>query len=280
MYRIDRVGSFIKRNEKMKNQLIKQMLTVFGLMIVFVASSGLAGAQKYPASKNYPFSISAGFTSLTITGNNPNNSRQQSIDEQQYDGGFMGMQPGYGIMFEMALDEGRHFKIPIGFDLFNMRSASRSIYNDYQHTLYEGLAENKYDLYSIYSGMNWFFYRLPSVNVNFFVGAELRANFISEGTFDRTLTYKNLQTGKIDSVVQGSATKESATRIGLNLKAGFEGEVRGPWFIHVALGYGFMNLIGKDNAHGNLFVTQEKKKNKEELTVNPLYFNFMIQYRF
>lgn len=253
---------------------------VFASTLVFVASNGILSAQKYPASLNYPFSISAGFTSLTITGNNANNSRGYSKDEQEYGGGFMGMQPGYGLMFEFALDEARHFKIPVGIEYYNMKSASRNIYNNYQNLIYEQLAENKYDLFSVYSGMNYFFYRLPSVNVNFFVGAELRANFLSEGNFERTTTYKNMQTGKIDSVTQESATKESAARIGLSLKAGFEGEVRGPWFIHVSLGYGSMNLIGKDDAHGNLFVTQEKKENKKEVAVNPLYFTFMIQYRF
>lgn len=280
MYRIDRVGSFIKRDEKMKNQFNRQIHTVAVLMLLFLASSGFVGAQKYPASKNYPFSISAGFTSLTITGNNPNNTQYASPSEQEYGGGFMGMQPGYGLMFEYSLDEERHFKIPIGIDYFNMRSASRSVYNDYISILYEQLAENKYDLFSVYSGMNWFFYRLTSVNVNFFVGAELRGNFISEGKFDRSTTYKDIKTGRIDSVIQGSETKEAATRIGLNLKAGFEGEVRGPWFIHVALGYGFMNLFGKDDNHGNLFVTKENPLNKKEVSVNPLYFTFMIQYRF
>lgn len=227
------------------------------------------------------FRVAAGLSTDWITSDNPAiyrlASSQNTSPEESYGGAFDGAQMGWGLRGYIDLDKQKKFRIPVGFDYFMYKGAQSIVGETYsirvthENNLAAGLA-----------GFEWSFVEFPWAFARAYVGAEARLLFVGENTITRDS--KTLVADSIIQRVEVFNGKPSATRLGAMARIGIEGEIYYPVFVNSSVGWGAMNLLGRDNrstangGRGELLTPVSQNETGEGMLYH-LNFTFMVQVR-
>lgn len=136
------------------------------------------------------------------------------------------------------------------------------------------LMEHNVDMPTAILGLE---YRVLKVSklTGLYVAAEARAAFIHSTFFNWEFKAADGELHEQRSTTQG---KVSATRLGAALRLGFSGEFQNGLIIDTSVGYGAVNLVGRDDVRGQLLTTTNDYETKEDVVGNIL-FSIMVMYR-
>lgn len=226
-------------------------------------------------SQNERFSVSVGIATSQILGENANTLPmvpRDSSKPQITGGSFDAVQPGVAIRFNYFVDKDMRFGIPFGLDYMFYRTAERipisaKVTAWINHTI---------EVPTIFTGLNYYFFKFPVANVRAFSGIEFRASLIQQGVFNRKIYYENYDSTQYFQM----KTKESAVRYGADWRIGFDGEIYKNLHIFTSVGFGIMNLLKRDNERGELFTPIKGWDTNKESHVVLVNFCLLLQYRF
>jgi hypothetical protein len=253
--------------------MTRNILLVLFLPLVLVAS----------AQGQVRFRVAGGLSTDWITNDNPaaqwmvTGGGEAPEDELVIGGGYDGAQMGWGLRFYADLDKQKKFRIPFGFDYFSYRGAQSLNAERFSIRL-----TNANDLYTTFTGFEWSFIEFPWAFARAYVGAELRLLVVGANT--TTSTQSVIVRDSLETTEILLNAKPSATRLGALARIGIEGEVYYPVFINTSVGWGAMNLIGRDETptaeggRGEL-LTPSSLNEAGESIVYHLNFTFMVQVR-
>lgn len=227
------------------------------------------------------FRVAAGLSTDWITSDNPAvyrlASSQNTSPEETYGGAFDGAQMGWGLRGYIDLDKQKKFRIPVGLDYFMYKGAQSIVGETYSIRVTH---ENA--LTAALAGFEWSFVEFPWAFARAYVGAEARLLFVGENTITR-----DSKTLVADSIVQRVEVfngKASATRLGAMARLGIEGEIYYPVFVNTSVGWGAMNVLGRDtrttaNGGRGELLTPVSQNETGEAVLYHLNFTFMVQVR-
>lgn len=256
-----------------------QRLFVLTFFLLLVAGS---------ASAQLRFRVAGGLSTSWITNDNPATYRITGTGDGTdttagFGGGLDGMQMGWGIKGFADLDKQKMFRIPFGIDLWQM-SGAQSLTG----TNTKVLVRHDVDVYSGSVGFEWSFVEFPLAYARAYIGVEARVTHVAPNSiyfFTQTINSQ----GEILSQDTTFNGKEAATRMGAMARIGIEGEIYYPVFLNTSVGWGAMNLIGRDmrpttaenpedRGRGELLTPTPLNEAYESVVMN-LNFTFMIQVR-
>ncbi|MBK6419894.1 MAG: hypothetical protein IPH85_00295 [Ignavibacteria bacterium] len=253
--------------------MTRYILLVLFLPVVLVAS----------AQGQVRFRVAAGLSTDWITNDNPaaqwmvTGGNDVPEEEAVFGGGFDGAQMGWGLRAYADLDKQKKFRVPLGFDYFTY-SGTQTIKSE----RFNVRVTHSNELYTCFTGFEWSFIEFPWAFARAYIGAEARVLIVGENTISST---RNVLVGDTLQTTSGSYNgKPSATRLGALARLGIEGEVYYPVFINTSVGWGAMNLIGRDETptaeggRGEL-LTPVSRNEPAESIVYHLNFTFMVQVR-
>ncbi|MCU0330515.1 MAG: hypothetical protein MUC47_05990 [Candidatus Kapabacteria bacterium] len=258
---------------------------VLSLLLCTTAITAMA-----QSSTNTPirFRVSGGLSTLWITNDNPAVSRivantegelvaPDNPDDTPIGAAFDGQQIGYGIRGYADLDKQKRFRIPFGLD-YHMLRGTQSV----RSTSFTILAQNSLNITTAHLGFEYAFMEFPLAFARAYVAAELRGAFIGQSELQvRWTTILPDSISRREGVLPG---KPSTFRLGGMARLGIEGELYYPVFLNTSIGYGVLNMVGRDSrstasgGRGEL-LTPDNKNEAAEGYIHYVNFTFMIQVR-
>ena len=228
------------------------------------------------------FRVATGISTDWITNNNPAVFRiaggeDTSSATNTFGGAFDGAQMGWGFRAYEDLDKQKKFRIPLGVDFYSFKG-SQSIKGEsftyrvtHQNTLWTGL-----------TGFEWSFVEFPWAFARAYLGVEARVLSVGENTITRS----GVVIIEGEPITQGDEFngKPSALRLGGLVRLGLEGEIYYPVFVNTSIGWGAMNLIGRDErptsegGRGELLTPVSLNESGESIVYH-MSFTFMVQVR-
>ncbi len=241
------------------------------LLLVFAATTVCATAQ-------IRFRLAGGMSTDWITSDNAATYRLAPPDTvSPAGGGFDGAQLGWGLRGYVDLDKQKKFRVPVGLDVFYYRGA-QSIASD----LYSIRVQHQNTLTTALAGFEWSFIEFPWAFARAYVGVEARMLFVNQSQIKYEETQLVNGVPQYQNVEYGG--KDPATRLGGLIRFGLEGEIYYPVFINTSVGWGSMNLIGRDErptsdgGRGQLLTPSSTNEGPEQLLYH-VNFTFMVQVR-
>lgn len=254
---------------------IKRITQVSAIVVVLFCSTTLLTSQ-------VRFRIAGGLSTDWITNDNPSvypltGSNSDTTSTRPFGGAYDGSQPGWGLRGYVDLDKQKTFRIPVGVDIFYYNGAQSIAGSNYQF-----LVEHKNTLVSTFTGFEWSFVEFPLAFARAYVGGEARVLFVNANTVNTQAT--NIINGEVITSNTTVSNKASAIRVGAMARLGIEGEIYYPVFLNTSVGYGVMNLLGRDmrtSAQGGRgeLLTARSLNEAGEGVLTHLNFSFMIQIR-
>ncbi|MEN9281292.1 MAG: hypothetical protein RL594_227 [Bacteroidota bacterium] len=241
------------------------------LIALFLVLTASANAQ-------IRFRVATGLSTDWITNDNPATYLLAGDTLRPFGGSFDGAQVGWGLRGYIDLDKQKTFRIPVGVDLFLYRG-TQSI----NGSTYAFRVEHSANLISSFTGFEWSFVEFPLAFARAYVGAEARFLYVGANTITATGT-TIIQRDSVAVTRDEYSGKPSAFRMGAMARLGIEGEIYYPVFLNTSVGYGVMNLIGRDTrptwqeGRGELLTAVPRNEATEGLLYH-LNFSFMIQVR-
>jgi hypothetical protein len=227
------------------------------------------------------FRVASGLSTDWITNDNPavyTLSGDTSKPNRPYGGAFDGAQVGWGLRGYIDLDKQKTFRIPVGVDLFLYRGTQTVNGIGYNFRV-----DHAANLISTFTGFEWSFVEFPLAFARAYVGAEARFLFVGENTIT-TRGVTIIRPGEEIITQDKYNGKPSAFRMGAMARLGIEGEIYYPVFLNTSVGYGVMNLVGRDErptwqqGRGELLTARPLNESGEGLLYH-MNFSFMIQVR-
>lgn len=212
------------------------------------------------------YSVGGGLRTVQILGTNPNNSpmlQRDTLKEQYIGGGFTQTNSGIVIAGFLEFGETADLVMPFGFE-YSEYIALERIPISPRTTAY---LRNTVAAPSLFVGMNYKFFTFPFAGVRAYTGIELNTNFFQSTDFYRKIEYGNLDSNFITQI----KTKTPATRIGGDIKLGFDGPVYQRLFINASIALSAANLLFRDDNRGELMTPSKLDESKE---------NIMFTFRF
>ncbi len=256
----------------MNTQRITHFLT---LLVIFAVAASTSMAQ-------VRFRIASGLSTDWITNDNPavyalTGSTDTTQANRPFGGAFDGAQVGWGLRGYVDLDKQKTFRIPVGVDVFYYNGAQSVVGPNYKFRV-----EHSNTLISSFTGFEWSFVEFPLAFARAYVGGEARFLYVNANTITSEGT--NIINGEAFNYSNSFSGKSSAFRVGAMARLGIEGEIYYPVFLNTSVGYGFMNLLGRDNrssaqgGRGELLTARPINEAGEGMLTH-LNFAFMIQIR-
>lgn len=188
----------------------------------------------------------------------------------QIGGSFDGIETGILIKGETNLDKDGNFMLPFSFEFVWLNAfelvPQRTTKDYYSHYV---------NLQKISTGLNYFFYTFPLQNVKPFIGFECKGVFINSQEMERKIVFTQTNTSK----VMNATTKDPVFRLGAEIKGGFRGEITENFYLNFSGGIEWINLIGRDDARGELLTPFPGADNKESIVPN-YHITFLVEYKF
>lgn len=227
------------------------------------------------------FRVAGGLSTDWIVNDNPAVYRLvvAADSERPLGGAFDGAQFGMGVKAYADLDKQKHFRIPFGIDYFSYSGAQSTLTNNFQVTV-----RHSTELWAGVLGFEWAFVEFPYAFARAYAGIEARATVVSPNQITNYSKTYTPESGWVSSqnTFQG---KDGVTRLGGMLRLGVEGELYYPVFINSSIGYGVMNLFGRDmrstgaeGGRGELLTPTRLNETSEGLLYH-VNFTFMVQVR-
>ena len=132
-------------------------------------------------------------------------------------------------------------------------------------------------------GFEYSFIEFPLAYARAFVGAEIRPLYVAPNAIIRD-EYTLDSGGVAFSRHEELRGKEGAFRLGGMVRLGIEGEIYYPVFLNTSIGYGVMNVIGRDTrstqdgGRGELLTPFPSNERTEQM-LSHVNFTFMVQVR-
>lgn len=245
-------------------------------LLILIAVNNLLSQQE--SSDRTGLYIAGGLSSSWFVGNDrmtfpfaPSLPLPDDADEFVPGPNYKGQFPGLGIRGMWVFDQARKFRASFGLDYHFYVSRDRE--------LSEGLIIRKLNSHYIpaFTGaFDYAFINLPVAQAKIYGGLDVRGTFVVSNTYEEFIEYQ------FNSSLNRSLTrsKEGTFRLGGGAHLGVEGEIFDPWYVNLSIGWGIMNLVGRDDARGELLTPypDEKYENKETRVYN-IFANLFVQYR-
>jgi hypothetical protein len=220
------------------------------------------------------WSAGFGIKTFAILGETANSSPMVQRDSnlaQFIGGGFNQTNSGFSLMGYATIGEEGNIVIPFGFEYYKMISLER-IPISKRTTAY---LRTTIEVPTATIGFNYKFYKFAFADVKAYVGIELNGFFVQSPEFYRRIEYL-----EIDSIYTfTSHPKKPASRLGGDIKLGFDGNVYGPVSINASVALGVQNLFFRDDKRGELYTPTRIEESKESLV--PVFkIGLMLRYRF
>lgn len=216
--------------------------------------------------------ISSGLTGTNIFTDNPATMPIFEKDKNKafiIGGSFDGVETGTMIKGEFSIDNRATLFIPISFE-YVWFNANEIVWPTWDKKIY---LEHCVDAQKFSTGLKWYFYQFPFQNVKPYIGFEMKAIFFNNQTFSNQLHYLGN-----DSIVDiKQTTKKSAFRMGGEAMIGFRGGIFDRFYLSGSLGYEILNLIGRDNARGELLTPFPQAETEEKYVPN-WHITLLIEY--
>ncbi len=253
-------------------------MTRFLAALLFIGLVLAAGSPRASAQIS-DFKIGIGLSAAWINGDNPARDflfpdvlQGSPTDSIVYlpGGSLDGLQPGIGLHARFALGDSSMFRLMLGVDYLFYRGTWRI-------PLETGAVylEHKVDMPTGVIGGEFVVRRLTPF-VNLYSAVELRASYLHSGFFN--WEFKDLDGSLIQSR-EATTAKASAFRMGAALRVGLEGEFESNIFVDTSIGYGAVNLLGRDDVRGQLLTSNPSQFETEESVVGNILFSLMLMYR-
>ena len=257
-------------------------LTTISVRLLILTIGCVLAHQAAFAQSQLRFRVAGGLSTPWITNDNPATYRiagngDPTDSTAGFGGGLDGMQIGWGLKGFADLDKQKVYRIPFGFDFWSM-SGTQTI----QGNRFEISVRHDVEMYSGHMGFEWSFVEFPLAYARAYVGAEARLTHVGPNSIRTYEEYRSTDPPTIrDNTV---SRKEAATRIGGMVRLGIEGELYYPVFLNTSVGWGVINLFGRDTrptwegGRGELLTAVGLNESGESY-VHMLNFTFMIQVR-
>lgn len=253
-----------------------QRITYILTLLAFFAAGALTSTAQVR------FRIASGLSTDWITNGNPavyalTGSTDTTQANRPFGGAFDGAQVGWGLRGYVDLDKQKTFRIPVGVDVFYYNGAQSVVGPNYKFRV-----EHSNTLISSFTGFEWSFVEFPLAFARAYVAGEARFLYVNANTITSEGT--NIINGEAFDYSNTFSGKSSAFRVGAMARLGIEGEIYYPVFLNTSVGYGVMNLLGRDNrssaqgGRGELLTARPINEAGEGLLTH-LNFAFMIQIR-
>ena len=234
------------------------------------------------SSAQVRFRIAGGISTDWITSDNPAVYRivpedVDALGDGQVGGAFDGAQMGWGLRGYIDLDKQKKFRIPVGVDVFSF-SGAQSIQSDF----YSIRVQHENTLTTALAGFEWSFIEFPWAFARAYIGTEARYLMVGANTV--TYDEKQIVNGELQEEYTQYNGKEAAQRWGALVRLGLEGEVYYPVFINTSIGWGAMNILGRDErptsegGRGELLTPVPRNEGPEQILYH-VNFTFMVQVR-
>ena len=220
------------------------------------------------------WSAGFGIRTFTILGNTPNSSPMVQRDTnlaQFIGGGFNHPNSAIAFMGYATFGKDGDFVIPFGFEYYEMISRERVPISKKT----TAFLRNTIPVPTALIGFNYMLFKFGFADVKAFIGVELNGNFNQSPDF-----YRRIEYGELDSItVIQNKPKKPATRLGGDIKIGFDGNVYKRLALNANIGFGYQNLLFRDDARGELYTPTRIEESKESL-VPVLKIGLILRYRF
>lgn len=218
------------------------------------------------------FKVATGLTTTSILGNNPAKLPMVPMTDEEdavTGGALKHAQPGVELRFTFPVDMSETMSIPLSLDytFFTGReriNTSQFIVDIWTHSL---------NIFSINTGLHYVFYKMDFANAKMYGGMEARLSFIHN--IDTRAERDYLEDLLPDETWIVPA-KESTTRFGGNLRLGVEGKLHKNLYVNTGAVLSVVNLIGKDDARGEL-LTPIKFLEVQESTLSSFHIFILLQ---
>jgi len=227
------------------------------------------------------YRVAAGISTDWITSDNLATARIASSGEgtgsDVYGGAFDGAQMGWGLRIYADLDKQKKFRIPVGVD-YNSFTGAQSI-NGQSYSLRVTHAN---ELWTPFTGFEWSFVEFPWAFARVYAGVEARLARVGANTITRE--GKLFVNNELVETYDQFNGKPAAWRLGALARLGIEGEIYYPVFVNTSIGWGAMNLVGRDfrptseGGRGELLTPVSLNESGEALLYH-VVFTFMVQVR-
>ena len=214
--------------------------------------------------------LGIGISSITFNGDNPANKQIfPKGNNTTVGGGFPNAQTALSLRTTLSIDKNRTYRIPISFDYVLLSGVQRlpdKFYNIY--------ATHSVHIPTISAGFEYAFLSLPLANAKLYAAADIKLSMIQKSELIVNLDYEN-KDFRDTTRIYG---KETATRLGMGLRIGVDGEVFAPWYVNISAGYNAFNLLGRNDSRGELF-TPSNLSEKVESIIGAIATTILIQYK-
>lgn len=226
--------------------------------------------EVYKHKTNYMYSV--GLSTQTVLFDHPAaNTMYFDNDKDFIEGGsFDGAQSGIDLRFMYILPENEKIYLSSGVDytFFSSKeqyTVSNSSVTNYKHNI---------NLLSPYIGAYYRILRIPLANTNIYFGPEIKFNYIHNGQFNFYL--QNIK-DKTKSLEINDYYKDNTFRLGGLLRIGAESVISDEYGLNVSFAMHWVNMIGKDNAYGELLTISRNERTEVNLFL--FNINFSLFYR-
>lgn len=219
--------------------------------------------------------VSSGITTTSILGSNPAKMPMIPMTDEEdavTGGALRHAQPGIELRFTTPIDNVDLLYVPISFNyvFFTGReriNTSQYIVDIWTHTL---------NVFSVSTGLQVNFYKMDFANAKMYAGLEASVSHIHEIDTRASRDYlENLLPDETWIV----PPKDKATRLGGTVRFGVEGQLHKNLHANVGTAFSVANLIGKDDARGELYTPINFLEPKES-TVSQFQVFILLQYNF
>lgn len=192
-------------------------------------------------------------------------------------GSFDGMESAVRMSLTTNISRDSKWLLPISYEYLFMRANELIYYNLTPQINYFGTFHHEIDVQKFSIGVDWQALQTPFGDVKFYVGLDAKAFYISNQKFVREdIRMFNDTTVEINKFPY--TPKANTFRFGLEPKFGFRGHIINNFYINSFIGYEMFNLIGRDDARGQLFTPFRNNENKEDI-VNAFHYYLSVEYK-
>jgi hypothetical protein len=216
--------------------------------------------------------INLGLNTFKLLGNlssvQPQNAREENT---RPGGGLAFIESGIDLSATFFIDTALQHRVIVGGEYIWMNAREVSSISPYLYYY----SYHTVQFVDFYVGYHYVFWNAPFQDVKIYAGAEAMVNNITLNELDRGLIYMNFPQQNRTFLY----TKESSTRLGARVRAGFEGRLHKQLYINASFTLGLYNLLLRENSTGELFNYRNSFETKESLQP---FFNYLLsfQYRF
>jgi hypothetical protein len=214
-------------------------------------------------------SLGFGITTFLLNGSNPANQKIfPKESEGAIGGGFPNWQSGISLKGTLGIDKNNNYRIPFGLDYYIMNGVQRL-----PDKFYTIQASHTIHVPTVFAGFEYAFAELPLANAKAFVGLDLRLSMITSSELEVFLNYEKADFPDTTRYFG----KQNASRLGSSLRVGIEGVVEDRWSVNISAGYTAFNLLGRDNARGELFTPSSLSESVESI-IGGIMTAVLVQY--